>query len=129
MSSNVTDSVSAAFPATGIPASTKLKNFFLKSSLISKIKGVAKFVFKSLVCLAFFQINPSLFAAGFIVGIVLNTQIELTAQKVKSIWNRQPWTSCLLIMFGGLISMPVVAAAGTIFCGANLGSSLARDPI
>lgn len=94
------------------------------SLLLEKIGRVTKYIFHSLACVALFWMNPSLFAIGFLAGVVLDAQAKAALQKIGKVWDSQPWSSAFLICIGSLISLPITLAAGSIIASANLGSSM-----
>lgn len=95
------------------------------SSLLSRIGRIAKAVFKTVVAVALYWINPSLFAVSFLASVVWHKQADEAIEKIKKVWQSQPWTSALLFSFASFLSLPVTLGAGSLLMGAHLGSSLA----
>ncbi|MEI8365622.1 MAG: hypothetical protein WCF65_04305 [Parachlamydiaceae bacterium] len=95
-----------------------------KSTLLAKIWSVAKKAIKILVNIALYYLNPSMYAVGFIIGVIWDKKTEETLQKIQLIWKNQTQTAHVLLTLGAILSMHISLAAGSILCGAELGSSL-----
>ncbi|MEI8124998.1 MAG: hypothetical protein WCG42_04535 [Parachlamydiaceae bacterium] len=101
-----------------------MREWVKKFPLIAKIKDVAHFTFKGLLNIALYWLNPSLYAIGFLGGVVFEKQANHAIDKINSVWKKQHWQTCSLLTLGCIISKPIVLAAGSILCGAQLGAHL-----
>ncbi len=95
-----------------------------KTSLISKIGHVAKNILIAGVGIALFVTNSTVFAIGFVVGIIWDKATERVVNKIKAIWNKQPWAVLIVSGIGAFLALEVAMAAGTFLYGANLGSKI-----
>ena len=95
-------------------------------NLLQKIKEVAKFIFMTSLSLFLYWTNPSLFAMGFITGIIYDDQVREMIKKIQIIWMTQTWKSCIFVV-ASFLSLPVTLAAGSFIWGAHLGKKLAQD--
>lgn len=102
-----------------------LKSGCCRPSLLGRIASVAVSIFKAVVATALYWINPSLFAVSFLTAVIWHKQADEAIQKIKKVWQSQPWTSAMLFGFASFLSLPVTLGAGSILMGAHLGSSLA----
>lgn len=95
--------------------------------LLEKIVNVVKVIFKAAVSIFLYWTNPSLFAIGFIAGIIFDDHVEFAIQKIKNIWKSQPWSFSLLGGFASALSLPVTLATGSFLWAANWGSVMSRE--
>lgn len=101
----------------------------LYSSLKEKICSIAQKVGKvALLALAvgvtalLYWVNPSLFAMGFIAGIIFDEQVREAIQKIKDVWNNQKIIGTLFGVFACGLSMPVTLATASLLWSAHFGS-------
>jgi hypothetical protein len=90
--------------------------------IIEKVKEVAQTILKATISVFLYWVNPSLFAIGFIAGIIIDDQVRCAIQKIKSVWKNQELTGCLLGTFACALSMPVALAAASLLWSAHFGS-------
>lgn len=98
-----------------------------KERLINVAKIVAKvaiFTFITIISVLFYLANPSLFAMGFIIGLVIDAKVRETVAKVHKIIIAQPWV-LLVVGVGSFLALPVTLAAGSFICGAYASSKIA----
>ena len=95
-----------------------------KTSLIEKIKEIASFVLTVAVGSFLFWVNPTIFALGFLAGIIFDDQVREAIQKIKSVWNRQKLANCIICTVAGALSLPVTLATASLLWSAHLGSML-----
>lgn len=100
------------------------KDFF---PTLQKVWNVAVLVFKGALSLFFYWTNPSLFAIGFITGIVLDDKVRFAIRKIKDVWKTQPWGMTIIGGVASFFSLPVSIAAGSIFWAANIGSKMSHE--
>ena len=100
----------------------KVKDFIIK--VVKKIITFTKFVFIALASALLYLGNPSLFALGFIVGLVIDAKVRETVAKVQRICAAKPWV-VILIGVGSFLALPVAIAAGSFVCGAYVSSKIA----
>lgn len=114
------------------------------------IKEVAINVFKLTTTIAVYWINPSLFALGFIAGVVIDGmqtrklmkpiidsihiqpvvhRVKEVIEDMRKIWNTQTWGSMCLLGLGAFLALPVAMAATSFGVGAYVGSKMVRDGI
>jgi hypothetical protein len=96
-------------------------------TLLEKICKVAQIVFSGLLSIFLYWVNPSLFAIGFVTGILFDDKITETMKKICAIWNAQPWSICVLLGGAALLSLPVTLATCTSLWGSYLGSTLSQE--
>lgn len=91
---------------------------------VKAVWRAVKWLFKVIVGVALFVMNPSFFAVGFVVGIVMNDKVQVAVDKIKLVWNKQPWTVAIIFGLGAFLALPITLAASALLFGANLGASL-----
>lgn len=104
-----------------------------KAVLWQKIWSVASSVLNTTLGLFLYWANSSIFAFSFFIGIIKDDEVGSAIQKIKDVWDTQPFNTCLIGGFGSLLggagiffSLPMTAAVGTIIYSANLGCSMSR---
>lgn len=100
-------------------------------SLLQRISRIAKAVFKFTSCLSIgtllYWTNPSICALGFIIGIINhNNQITNAINKIKAVWDTQPWKLSALSPIA-LLSLPVTLAVSSFFFAARLGEYMSSE--
>lgn len=110
---------------------SKLANFkllnpktLINEKTLEKVRLIAKFTLDLLVGVTLFWTNPSLFAIGYLNGIILDVQIEKSLIKIHNILKTQTSGALGLIGLASILSLPVTLAAGSILWSASLGSSM-----
>jgi len=111
-------------PNTGSHSYTS--NSEQKPSIWQKIWDIAQNIFNAAVGIIFYWTNPSLFAVGFIAGIIFDDHVADVIRKIKNIWNTQPLSFSFLGGFASFLSLPVTLATSSILWAANLGSMMSR---
>lgn len=106
----------------------------LSTSFMDKIRCVAEKVGKvALLALALgitallYWVNPSLFAIGFIAGVVFDEQVKEAIQKIKDVWNNQKIVGTLFGVFACGLSMPVTLATASLLWSAHFGSLMTHN--
>jgi hypothetical protein len=94
--------------------------------ILSKIWNVVKTVLYGLLGAALFATNPTLFAIGFIAGIIWDKKVQEISEKIINIWKTQTWGVLLLTGIASFLSLQVTWAAGSVLYAANLGSKMAQ---
>lgn len=118
------------FANVSIKAITKTSS----SSFMDKIRYVAEKV-KKVALLALtvgitallYWVNPSLFAIGFIAGIIFDEQVREAIQRIKDVWNNQKLVGTLFGAFACGLSMPVTLATASLLWSAHFGSMMPLD--
>ena len=95
-------------------------------NVLSKIWNVAKTVLFGLIGAALFATNPTLFAIGFIAGIIWDKKVQEISEKIIMIWKTQTWGALILTGIASFLSLQVTWAAGSVLYAANLGSKMAQ---
>ena len=95
-------------------------------TLREKVWKVVKFIFNSLLGVAFFVSNPTIFAIGLIIGVALDKKVQEFISKIIMIWKTQPWSIIAIAGIGAFLSLQVSWAASSFIFAANLGSKLSR---
>lgn len=90
--------------------------------IADKVKEVASPILKASISAFLYWVNPSLFAIGFIAGIVFDDHVSYAIQKIKNVWKNQELTGCLIGSFACALSLPVSLAAASLLWSAHLGS-------
>lgn len=94
--------------------------------IAATIGDIAKKTLFGLLGTAFFLTNPSIFAIGFIVGIVWEDKVKEAVDKVILIWKKQTWGMVLITGVASFLSLQVTWAAASFLYATNLGSLLSR---
>lgn len=95
-----------------------------KTTLASKIAYIAKNILIAVVGLALFATNTTVFAIGFISGIVADKATEKMIARIKTFWNQLPWAALVVTGIGAFFALEVTMAASTFLFAANLGSKV-----
>ena len=104
------------------PALNQFTHFIKFHPLIDKVKEVARSVLNATISAFFYWVNPSLFAIGFITGIIIDDKVRYAIQKIKSVWKNQTLKGCLIGTFACGLSLPVTLATATLLWSADFGS-------
>ena len=96
------------------------------SSVLDKVWKAAKLILFGLVGIAMFATNPTLFAIGFIAGVIWDNKVQEIIEKVKSIWKSQTWGVLFLTGIASFLALQVTWAAGSVLYAANLGCMMAQ---
>lgn len=99
----------------------KLKN------VVKKVERVALFILNAAVSTMLYWVNPSLFAIGFIAGIILDDQVTHSIQKIEDVWKSQKLAGTLLGGFACALSLPVTLATASLLWSAHLGSLMSTE--
>lgn len=118
---------------SGVEETPASKPSWIKSFL-TKVWEIVKKCFKFLVGCALFVSNPSFFAVGFIIGLVMTSSkkeneegcINKTITTIKNIWKKQKFTAAAVIGIGAFLALPVTLAATSFGYGAYLGATIAN---
>ena len=117
------DSACSSIKATKAPSSYRDKILHIAE----KVKQVALFILTIAVTVLLYWVNPSLFAIGFIAGIIFDEQIREAIQKIKDVWNNQKLVGTLFGSFACALSMPVTLATASLLWSAHFGSLTTLD--
>lgn len=114
-------------PLTQEPVRSKGARFkeFMKKA-IRVIYEIAKVIFIGITSVLFYLANPSLFALGFLVGLIIDQKVRETVEKVELICRAKPWV-VILVGVGSFLALPVAVAAGSFCSGAYLSSKIASS--
>jgi hypothetical protein len=110
---------------SGPTFNSKIRNFFSKSNrdwLAAKIWMVAKIALMTLLSVGLFLLNPSLFAIGFIAGIIWNEQAKKAIDKIVLVAKSMHWGYWILGGVASFLSLPVTIAASSVLWSTYLGS-------
>ncbi len=101
------------------------------------VKQLAINVLKLAATVAVYWVNSSLFALGFVTGVVVDglkcsqyctcNRVKGTINKIKQVWSTQRWGSSVLLGLGAFLSLPVIMAVTSFGVGAHVGSKMVRD--
>lgn len=105
-------------PKINVPSPHLLNRYC--PNLLQKISEIAKTVLFAGICLFLYWTNPTLFAIGFIAGIIYDESVQQAIDKIKAYWLTLNWKSSLIGGIASFLSLPVTFAAGSIFLGAYL---------
>lgn len=97
------------------------------TNLLQKIWNVVKFILGAAVTFALYYTNPSLFAIGFIAGIIFDRQTKEAMQKIADVWHTQLWSTTILAGLACTLSMPITLATGSILVAAKLGANMSLE--
>lgn len=92
-----------------------------------QVWSAAKEVFKVLGSIFLYWLNPTLFAAGYIVGIIKNQDVSQSLQQIQDIFELHSWDLIAVIGLGAFMSLPVTLGAGSLLVGAHWGSGLSNE--
>jgi hypothetical protein len=100
-------------------------------SLLKRIWNTVKSILNLGLGLFLYWTNNSLFAISLFVGISRPDQVSDSINKIKNVWETQPFNTLLIGSLGSVLggvgsvlSLPVTVAAGSILYAANLGANL-----
>lgn len=96
----------------------------VKQSCKDKVWDVAKNIFSGILAAGLLIINPTLFIAGFLVGVVWSDQAKEAIQKIVTVWKKQPWVGSAMVIAAGLLALPPALAACSSLYSVHLGSSM-----
>lgn len=93
-----------------------------------KIKKVAIEIFKVLVGIALFAVNPSIFAIGFLAGfvaaLVWGKKVDQTIDKIVNIVKNQSIPLLFGLGVASIICLQVTSGVASLVYGAYMGSRL-----
>lgn len=95
--------------------------------VVEKVKHVALIILNVGFSALLYWVNPSLFAIGFIAGIIIDDHVRSAIQKIKDVWVNQKITGMIFSGFACALSMPVSLAAASLLWSARLGSIITAD--
>lgn len=90
--------------------------------VIEKVKQATFYILTALISAALYWINPSLFAIGFIAGIIMDAHTKVAIEKITDVWKRQKVTVTLFGSVACGLSLPATLATAAVLWSANLGS-------
>lgn len=96
----------------------------VKQSCKDKVWDAAKSVFSGILAAGLLIINPTLFIAGFLVGVVWSEQAKDSIQKIVNVWKKQPWVGSAMVIAAGMLALPPALAACSFLYSVHLGSSM-----
>lgn len=132
------------------PSELKREEPSLWQKRCAVVKDVALNVLKLLATVAVYWVNPSLFALGFMAGVVIDGmqtrrmmiligetipinslvhRVKEVVDDLRRIWDTQPWSSSLLLALGAFLALPVTMAGASFGVGAHIGSKMVRDAV
>lgn len=112
------------------PANSASRNSWFKTELpkiTGKVLEVATLITKIAVACFLYWMNPTLFAVGFVLGMIFPEKMEKTIHKIKEIWNRQPISMMVLLGTAAVLSLPVFMATASVLMGGYAGYKLAKE--
>jgi hypothetical protein len=89
-----------------------------------RIKEIAIETFKILVAIALFIMNPAVFTAGMIVGVVWDEQMDETIDKIVNIFKNQPALVVVGLVVTSVLCLQVTSGAASFLYGGYMGSRL-----
>lgn len=95
-------------------------------TLKKKVWRVVKFIFNSLLGVAFCVTNPFVFFGGFFSGVVEVKVVQEFISNIIMIWKTQPWSIIAIAGIGAFLSPEWSWAASSFIFAYNLGSKLSR---
>lgn len=98
-----------------------LKHFSDQRGLIEKIILVTSFIFMCMVKLFVFACNPGLAFIG-LVGGAISDETMRSMDRLKLVWYKTSWPSCLLFTAGALLVAPTVVSVISFLWAAEIGS-------
>ncbi|NGX42924.1 MAG: hypothetical protein K940chlam7_01212 [Chlamydiae bacterium] len=113
-------------PVPPNPSPTEPKTQSKWREVLSKIWGIAKKVLFGLAGAGLFFINPTLFAIGFVIGIIWDKKVQEVIERIKTIWKMQTWSVLLLTSVASVLSIQVTLATASTLFASNLGSLLSH---
>ena len=103
---------------------TTEKKAIAKSTLLSKVWEIAKKILFVGAAVTLYLINPTLFAIGFIVGIVWCQQVKNVIDRIDRIWKDRTLEMTAIAGIAGFLQLTVPLAAASILFSAHMGSQL-----
>jgi hypothetical protein len=91
--------------------------------VVQRVQDVAIIALYATFSAFLFQVNPSLFAIGFIVGIIFDENVEPAIQKIKNVWVN---TGYFLGAVAYVLSAPVTIATTTLLWSSHIGALLSK---
>jgi len=88
-----------------------------------RVLEVVSLILIAIAAVFLYFANPSLFAMGFIVGIVMDDKVRETVAKAQRICIAKPWL-VLLVVAGSFLAAPVAFASSSFICGAYTSSKI-----
>lgn len=100
----------------------KFKAFVVNTA--KKILKFLKLLFITGASVVLYSANPSLFALGFVVGLVVDGKVREIVAKVQRICAAKPWV-VIVIGVGSFLALPITIATASFVCGAYVSSKIA----
>lgn len=94
--------------------------------LLAKIKTIALTILTVSLGVMFYWVNNSLFAFSLLVGIIRHVDVIHSINKIKAVWETQPFSAMSLGLVGSVLSLQVTLATGSILFAAGLGAHLSK---
>ncbi len=98
---------------------------------LAKVKKYAKKAFKLIaeaaVAVVCFLTNPSIFAVGFLIGIVFDKKVQVAVDKIVKVWKYQTWPMLAITGLAAFLSLPVTCATGSFVYATHLGSKISQE--
>lgn len=98
-------------------------------NVLSKIWSAVKWIFKALVGVGLFIANPFPFVIGFALGVIRPNETRDAIDKVKAVWDTQPWTVVVIFGAAAFLALPITMAASSLAYGSALGCHLSESAI
>lgn len=97
-----------------------------KESMKSKVWKVFKKILVSIVGVALFLLNPTIFAIGLFVGLALPDKVKEIVETITNLWKKKAWIAAPLTIGGCILSLPVTLSVASAIVGGRIGAWL-RD--
>ncbi len=91
-----------------------------------RIQEIATEIFKLMVGVVLFVMNPAIFATGLIIGVVWDKQSDETIDKIVNIVKKQPIPVLLALGVASVLCLQVTSGASSLLYGAYMGSRLVK---
>lgn len=88
----------------------------------AKVVKIVKIIFLAIAAITLMVIQPFLFFAGVIGGVVINETMRQMIEKIKAVWTRQPLATFGLGAVMSIFALPVVILSSSFFMGGYLGT-------
>lgn len=118
------------FPKPSSVTELRFKNFFSvpdkqfsdQKNILHKIKWYVGYVLSILIKGLFFVSNPSLFALGFIGGIIWD-EPSFALDRIRLVWTKQSGFFMTAMFVGGcFLTLPVIVSVTSFLWAAEIGS-------
>lgn len=98
------------------------KRFFDQKNIVQKITWCVSYALSMLIKGLFFVSNPSLFALGFIGGIIWD-ETSFALDRIRLVWAKQSGFFMTAVFAGGcFLTLPVVVSVTSFLWAAEIGS-------